>query len=162
MTTAPIGRLTGKLSASWTDSSLSRLGLTVKAPPPAYIRRKRSTKQRPDNTRDTHSCANSAHPRRPLLQRNRIDHEDHSSVHKSCGAHTRDRSPDDESHRVWCGAAYRGTDLEDDDERQVDVFWRVEGVDAAEEQCGAAGCEEEGASVPADLVEGIEFVCEGW
>ena len=156
-----MGRLTGQSSASRNDSNLSLIELTVKAPPPADIRRKRPPKQRPNNTRNPHGRPNSTHPSRPLLQRNRINHKHHTPIHQSRGAHTRYRSSDDESHRVRRGTTYGGTDLEDYDERQVDVLWRVKGVDAAEEERGAAGGEEEGAAVPADFVEGVEFVCEG-
>ena len=161
MTMAPMGRLTVRTLASGNDIGLSLIGLTVKTPPPAHIRRKRPTKQRPNNTGNAHRRPYSTHPSRPLLQRNRINHKHHPSIHQTRGSHSRNRSSNNESHRIRRGAADRGSDLEDYDQRQVDVFRGVEGVDAAEEEGGAAGGQEEGAAVPAYFVEGVEFVCEG-
>ena len=123
MTMAPMGRLTVRSLASRSDPGLSTIRLTVKAPPPANIRRKRPPKQRPNNTRNTHRRTHSTHPSRPLLQRNRIDHKHHPSIHESRSTHTRNRSSDDKRHRVRRGATYRGPDLKDYDEKQVDVFW---------------------------------------
>ena len=55
-------------------------------------------------------------------------------------------------------AADEGAEFEDGDAGEEHPFGGVEGVDSAVEKLGSAACYHVGTCVPADVVDGVEYI----
>ena len=97
---------------------------------------------------------------RPLPQRDRVHHHDDGAREDARGSQARDGASDDERIRVVGRAADSGPDFEDENGAQEDYFGGIEGVDFAEEELEGAIREEVGATVPADVGDGVEVVSD--
>lgn len=73
---------------------------------------------------------------------------------------TSNRAADDESCRIRRNTADQGTNLEDKQGNEIDPFDRVVGVELSVDELGRAGGEEVRGSIPADIVEGFELICD--
>lgn len=134
--------------------------VNVKAPPPGNVRRKRTAQQRADDARDTEDCTEQPHILWSFRERDYRDHEDDETSLHARDTETCDRSTDDEGDGVGRCTADDGADFEDGDHGKEHPFGAVEGVDFAEDELEGGCGEHKGAGVPADVVEGVEFICD--
>ena len=74
-------------------------------------------------------------------------------------ADTHHRTSNDQSSRVRRSTTDCRADLEDPNGNQVHPFDAVESVEFSKEQLERAGRQEIGGSVPADVVDRVELIC---
>ena len=120
----------------------------------------RSTQKRSNDARNAISATNKARVNSPFLKRYRISADNLCPRENASRAESSNGSPDDKRHRTRCGAANQGPKLEQGEGGEKNPLDVEVGIEFAEEELECAGGEEVGGTVPAHVVEGLEFVSD--
>lgn len=75
-------------------------------------------------------------------------------------SHTGNSASDNERHGCWRKSTNQGSDLEDAEGSEKDPFNVEHGVELSEQELERTGCQEVGGTVPADVVEVVELICD--
>ena len=92
------------------------------------------------------------------MKRDKIHNDDDCPREDARGARPSHGAANDEGDGIGRGAADGGTDFEEADGAEKDPFGVVKGIDSAHDELEGAAGEHVGAGVPADVVEGVEFI----
>lgn len=121
-----------------------------------------TSQQRPNHTRYPPYSADDACESRALREGHRLGDDDQRAGEDACATDAGNRASYDESHGARACAANRGTDFECRQGADKCPLDREQGVEGAEEELEAAGCEEKRAAIPADILDAVELGCDGW
>lgn len=94
------------------------------------------------------------------MQRNSIRNDENGARENASCPKPRNCSTDNQSSRIWRNTANQRADLENEQRRQVDPFYRVEGIQFPEEQLEGASTQEVRTRIPANIVQRPELVCD--
>ena len=131
-------------------------------PPTSLPLRKRTADQWTGNTRNAKTGTEKSLEDRSLVQRYAREQNADCAGENAARSETSNGTTDDEGCRVRRGTAQGGADFEQEDAREEDPFGAEEGVDTAIEKDEGRGCEHVAGAVPANVVDGVEFVSNFW
>lgn len=143
-------------------SYTSKRQVDVEAPSPSQVIGEGSTHEWTGDGSNAVHCSNQSHVRWSLSQRYRVCYDENGTTEDTGSSNTGDSTSDNQ-----CGAVRRNTtdqaaDLEDEQGRKVDPFDRVECVEFAVDELCRARCEKVGRSIPTDVVQCLELICNSW
>ena len=110
------------------------------------------------NARNAIHCANNPSVCGSSMQRNGFGDDQNGAGEDACRSQTSNRTADDERSRIRRDSADQGTDFENTQRGHVNPFYGVKGVELAENELECASGEEVCASIPTDVVEGVELI----
>lgn len=130
----------------------------VEAPSPGQAISEGAAHERTGNTGNTVHGTNNTHVGRALVERHRALDDKKSTGEDTSGTETSDGTAENETGRVGSGAADEGAELEEAKGDEEDALDAVEGVEFTVDEGECAGGEQVGGAVPADIVDGLEFI----
>lgn len=132
----------------------------VETPSPCELLGEGSSHQWSSDGGNTVHGTNETKERGALFHAHGMRKDDKGTSEDTSTSHTSDGAADNESHRCRRQSANQGSDLENGEAGEEDPFDVEHGVELSEEQLEGAGCQEVGGTVPADVVEVVELICD--
>ena len=134
----------------------------VETPSPADVGGEGAADKWADDGGHAHQGTDETNVHASFLQRSDGDQEDDGAVGDSGGTNTGNGATDDEGGGVRSSGTESGTDFEDDNVDKIDEFGRAIGVDSTHGHLHGTGRQHKCAAVPADIVQAVEVVGDGW